>query len=271
MRLGLSSYAYAWAIGVQGHEPANPMNSFGLLQKAIDYQLSCLQIADNLPLHLLGEKERQLLADKARQHNIRIEVGMRGLIPENIEQYLDLAEFFESLVLRAVIDSDNFKPDIHSVIGIIKDYLPEFTMRNIRLAIENHDRMKAREFARIIESIGDNHVGICLDSVNSLGAGEGLDEVIRILGPYTINFHIKDFTIKRVNHMMGFIVEGTPAGKGMLPVKKILNQLTRWSRCESGILELWTPPLKDLEQTIELENKWVIESLAFLNDFFIDV
>jgi sugar phosphate isomerase/epimerase len=268
MKLGISSYAYTWAIGVPGQVPEHPMDCFHLLNKAIDSQVSCLQIADNLPLHRLQHQERHELFKKAQNALIGIEVGMRGLSIDNLERYIDLAEYFRSPILRAVIDFDDFRPGIQEIIGIIRDFLPELTSRNIQLAIENHDRFKATEFARIIETIGDSHVGICLDSVNSMGAGEGLDEVLRILGPYTINFHIKDFIVKRASHMMGFSIEGAPAGKGMLPIEEIILKLEKWGECESGILELWTPQSETLEETIRLEEKWVEQSINFLKPFF---
>ena len=92
-----------------------------------------------------------------------------------------------------VIDSKGFVPDLKPIISIIRDLLPELKSRNIRLAIENHDRFKAREFEKIIQAVGSDLVGICLDSVNSMGAGEGFETVSEILLPYTINLHVKDF------------------------------------------------------------------------------
>ena len=268
MRLGISSYAYTWAIGVPGSMPPKPMGCNQVLEKAIKLKVDCLQIADNLPLHTLSSEERYGLLQRARENQVNIEVGMRGMTEKNMNMYIDLAEYFRSPVLRTVIDVDEFRPGITEVISIIKDYLPEFKARNISLAIENHDRFKATEFARIIEAVGDIHIGICLDSVNSMGAGEGMDEVLRILGPYTINFHIKDFIVKRASHMMGFVVEGRPAGEGMLPVEEILDKLNKWGQCESGILELWTPPQDNLISTIELENNWAEKSISNLKKYF---
>lgn len=264
MKLGISSYAYTWAIGVPGQIPDRPMDCFQLLEKAADFQVSCIQIADNLPLHLLEQQPRYQLLKRAKDAQIGIEVGMRGLTPENFERYVDLAEYFRSPILRTVIDGGEFRPGLNEIVSIIKDFLPELISRNIQLAIENHDRFKATEFARIIEAVGDIHVGICLDSVNSMGAGEGLEEVIRILGPYTINLHIKDFIVKRASHMMGFMVEGTPAGQGMLPIEEIFMRLGKWGECESGILELWTPPAGNLKETITKESSWAEMSIGYL-------
>ena len=142
--------------------------------------------------------------------------------------------------------------------------IPECKASGIKLAIENHDRFKAREFEEIIQSVGSEWVGICLDSVNSMGAGEGFEEVARILLPYTINLHIKDFTIRRVIHKMGILIEGSPAGKGMLNIKDLFESINKLDRCRSAILELWTPPESNIEDTIIKENKWANESLEYL-------
>jgi sugar phosphate isomerase/epimerase len=163
-----------------------------------------------------------------------------------------------------VIDGAGFEPDLKSVISIIKELQPEFESYKISLVIENHDRFKARDFEKIIQSVGSEWIGICLDSVNSMGAGEGFEEVSRILLPYTINLHIKDFTIRRVSHKMGIIIEGSPAGKGMLNVRDTVESLNKYNRCQSAILELWTPPESNIEDTVIKENKWANESLEYL-------
>jgi len=163
-----------------------------------------------------------------------------------------------------VIDNDSFKPDVSSVISITKDLLPELKKRNIKLAIENHDRFRAREFEKIILETDPACVGICLDSVNSMGAGEGFDLVSEILAPFTINLHIKDFTIYRVSHKMGFVIEGRPAGKGMLDIPSLIDKINPYGQCRSAILELWTPPAETLEYTIAKENEWADVSVEYL-------
>jgi sugar phosphate isomerase/epimerase len=163
-----------------------------------------------------------------------------------------------------VIDSADFEHDLPTIISIVRELVPELVSRKIKLAIENHDRLKAREFEKIILSAGSEMVGICLDSVNSMGAGEGFETVSEILLPYTINLHIKDFTIRRVPHKMGLVIEGTPAGRGMLNIKELIHKLDATKRCRSAILELWTPPGDSVEETIKKEEKWAEESIKYL-------
>ena len=191
-------------------------------------------------------------------------MGGRGLTPGHTLRCLEAAAILGSPLLRMVIDSPGFEPGIADAVSIIRDLLPEFRSRNIRLAIENHDRFRAQEFEKLVNGCGSDLVGICLDSVNSLGAGEGFETVCRVLIPYTINLHVKDYTIRRLPHKMGFLVEGQPAGKGMLDIPDLVRRLGVTLKCESAILELWTPPETRLEDTIGKEETWAIESINYL-------
>lgn len=264
MRLGVSSYTYTWAVGVPGSMPLKPLSPNDLIDKAAASGLTLVQIADNLPLEKLEEIELAVLRKYGQAKGVEIEMGGRGLTPEHTIRCIEAAATLNSPILRMVIDGTGYEPDLDYVISVIKDLIPEFRSRKIKLAIENHDRFKAREFEKIIHSVGSEWVGICLDSVNSMGAGEGFEEVSRILLPYTINLHIKDFTIRRVSHKMGIVIEGTPAGSGMLNIRELVNKLYFTNSCQSAILELWTPPEKEIDDTIVKEERWANESIEYL-------
>ena len=107
-------------------------------------------------------------------------------------------------------------------------------------------------------------MGICLDTVNSFGALEGPEVVVEALAPYTVNLHVKDFIIRRANHMMGFAIEGTPAGQGRLDIPWLLERLRAAGRDPNAIIELWTPPEPDLAATIAKEDAWARESVAYM-------
>jgi len=264
MKPGISSYTYTWAVGVPGSMPEKPLTATGLIDRAAEAGVPVVQIADNLPLEYLSHKELINLKEYASGKGVSFEMGGRGLTPDHTMRCLETAVILNSPILRMVIDSPGYEPDLITIITIIRELIPEFKARNIRLAIENHDRLKAREFEKIIMATGSSYAGICLDSVNSMGAGEGFETVSEILLPYTINLHLKDFSISRVSHRMGLKVEGTPAGKGMLNIPDLLGKLNKKEDCESAIIELWTPPEKDIELTILKENQWADESINYL-------
>jgi sugar phosphate isomerase/epimerase len=266
MRLGISSYGFTWAIGVPGYPVKKPMNAVQLLEKAVELDVACIQIADNMPLHHMDHAGLHQLKKTADSLHVAVEIGTRGLKPDNIRTYLDIAEQFESPVLRAVIDAAGFEPAIPEIILIIQQLQPELESRNIKLAIENHDRFKAQEFVQIMDAVQSKFIGICLDSVNSMGAGEGVHVVTELLAPYTFNMHVKEFIIRRIDHKMGFQIEGKPAGQGMLPLEWMLSKLT--PNCTSAILEQWVPPEKTIAETIAKEEEWARLSIEYLRTFF---
>ncbi len=251
-----------------GFRPQTPLSAFDLLQKAAEAGLRVVQFGDNLPLHTLSADERAALSRQARQLGLRLEVGTRRLTPDNLNAYLSIARQLGSPFLRMVIDDADYHPGENEVIRTINECLPALREQQIILALENHDRFPAASLERIIRATDPDGVGICLDSVNSLGADEGSREVLRILAPYTVNFHVKDFTIRRVEHKMGFVVEGCPAGQGLLDIPETLAELARHGRCRTATLEVWSNPEPTIEATVARETRWVQQSLEYLKPLF---
>lgn len=268
MQLGISTYTYGWGIGVPGKTPARPLTELDLLDQARAFGLRLVQFGDNLPLHELPEEQLQALAKQAKEQGLALELGARRLSPEHLHRYLDLAERLEARILRFVVETPGYEPDLPEVIALLREAVPELERKNVTLGLENHDRLKAGEFADIMERVGSERVGICLDSVNSMGAGEGLEQIVDTLAPYTINLHVKDFGIRRLPHLMGFQIDGRPAGQGMLQVPWLLEKLAPFHRCRTAVLEQWVVPEEDLETTIAKEKAWAEESVAYLRPFF---
>jgi 3-oxoisoapionate decarboxylase len=264
MLLGLSTFAYAWAIGIPGYPPPQPMDAHTFVRRAAELGVRLVQIADNLPLHRLGAVEIDQLLAETRRLSIRVEVGTRGIAPEHLRLYLGLAQQFESPILRVVVDTADHHPSPEEVVAILRPLMPEFERARVTLAIENHDRFKVRTVIDILQQVNSPRIGICLDTVNSFGAGEGPEIVVKVLGPQVVNLHIKDFSIRRHHHMLGFEVEGTAAGQGMLDVPWLLAQLRQYGRDCNAILETWPPPEAGVVQTIAKEDRWARESIQYL-------
>jgi sugar phosphate isomerase/epimerase len=239
-----------------------------LIEKAVELGVQVVQVADNLPLDKFSEIELLKIRNFAEDLNIKIEVGAKKMTLENLERYIEMAVFFDSPIVRFVIDGECFQPGLEEIHSIIKNVIPLLENYKIILAIENHDRFQAAEFAEMVEKADSKYVGICLDSVNSMGAGEGLETVIEKLAPLTVNLHVKEFSVKRVFHKMGFVIEGCPLGEGMLPVFELIKKVS--PRCQSAILEQWTPPEESIEKTIEKEARWAEISIKYLKDTLIN-
>jgi 3-oxoisoapionate decarboxylase len=267
MKAGISSYTYTWAIGVPGKEPEHPMTVYHLLEKAVELGAEVVQIADNLPLDQFSQPELLKIKNMAEDLHLNIEVGARKMTFENLEKYIELSVFFHSPILRFVIDGKDYSPDLEEIHKVIKKAVPLLESNKVILAIENHDRFKAAEFAEMVYRSGCRQIGICLDSVNSMGAGEGLETVIDKLAPLTVNLHVKEFSINRVSHQMGLIIEGCPLGEGMLPLRELVQKVS--SRCHSAILEQWTPPEDNIDKTIVKEALWAHRSIRKLKEIIL--
>jgi sugar phosphate isomerase/epimerase len=264
MKLGISSYTFAWAIGVPGYESETPMTAPDLLDQANALGVNVVQIADNLPLHRLAPAALSALADRATEDGIDLEIGTRGIAPDHLRTYLDLAVQLGSPILRVVTDTADHQPTEDEIAATIQAFVPALAEAGVTLAIENHDRFPSSVLADVLQRIDSEHVGICLDTVNSFGALEGPERVVETLGPWTVNLHVKDFTISRASHQMGFTIEGRPAGQGRLDVPWLLSRLRSMERDVNAILELWTPPEPTPADTVAKEQAWAVESVAYL-------
>ncbi|WP_128546374.1 sugar phosphate isomerase/epimerase family protein [Larkinella soli] len=264
MQIGISSYTYGWAVGVPGNRPDRPLNEQALLDRALRFGVRVVQIGDNWPLHELPTDRLAALRKRATETGIALEVGARGLRPEHLYRYIDLTHRLGSRLLRFVIDARGYEPDLDSVTALLREAEPTLREKGVTLGLENHDRLKAVAFADLIERVGSPCVGICLDSVNSMGAGEGLAEVVATLAPYTVNLHLKDFGIRRLPHLQGFQIDGRIAGQGMLNVPWLVGEVARSGRCRTAVLEQWVVPEPDMDDTIAREARWAEESISYL-------
>jgi 3-oxoisoapionate decarboxylase len=255
MKVGISSWTYPWAIGVKAYPPRNPLSGLQLLERACAMGAQVVQIADNLPIDSAG------LARLGRAAaGITIELGTRGTEPENLRRYLQYAVKLGSRLVRTLPSEGRNEENLREV-------LPEFARHGVVLALENYERLPSAELAGLVQGLNSPWVGICLDTVNSLGSLEAPGYTIRTLAPYTVNVHVKDFDIVRVPHMMGFEVVGRPAGQGRLDLRSLTEQVRAHGRDPNLIIEQWPPLLGSLEETIAHEAAWAQAGLEYLKSY----
>lgn len=267
MKLGLGSYAFTWAIGIPGHawSPVHSLTPLDLLKEADRLGTRVLQLCDNLPLTRLSAHDLDIFEAEAGRCGICIEVGTRGLDASDLRAQLALAVRFRSPFVRVVPGHEPGADTPEGTARRLGEVLPEFADHGVRIALENHDRMTSGELAGLVETLGPDRVGICLDTVNSFGALEGPEVVVERLAPFTCCLHVKDFTIRRVEHQMGFVIEGCAAGQGRLHVPWLLDRLQRDAPGPfNAILECWVTPEATLEATIARETVCREASLAYL-------
>jgi 3-oxoisoapionate decarboxylase len=265
MRAGFSSYAVGWALTPDA-PPELRLDPGGVIALAERLGYQTVQLADNAPLDALSSHERQRLQRQAESAGISIELGTRGLSPQTLERYVDLAREFSSPFLRTVVDVPHDEPDPGTVIKRLRDQTGALARAGVILAVENHDRFGSATLAEIMRAVDSPWVGICLDTANSFGAGEDVRTVLAALGSYVVNVHLKDVRARRVPYLQGFTIEGTPLGTGQVPLEWVVRELERHGRCQSATLEHWVPPDPHLEDTIRKERKWCEQSTVKMRE-----
>ncbi|MGL6267107.1 MAG: sugar phosphate isomerase/epimerase family protein, partial [Chitinophagaceae bacterium] len=210
MKLGIGSYTYGWNVDIAYNKDIRlkAMDESDLIEKAVQFNIHLLQLGDNLPMHEWNELRLNAFEQSLKQHQIILEIGARGLTEDHLYRYIHLCKRFNSKILRFVTDGQGWKPSIDQIVNCISSNLSCLIDNDITLALENHDRFKSTEYAEIMNRVNNVHLGICLDTVNSMGAGESVDYIVDTLSPYTVNLHIKEFGIARLAHNQGFIIDG---------------------------------------------------------------
>jgi sugar phosphate isomerase/epimerase len=254
MRLGIGSYAYMWAIGFEGARPRAPMAAHGLIRQAVEFGVEAIQFGPNIGYAAVDLKA-------AREAGLEVETGVTGLeIGEAVREAGAAGIRFVRTVLQE--EAEN-APSPAAIESGLRALLPVLEVHGVRLGLEN-SVTPAADLKRMLESIASPHVGITLDTANSLAIGEGWRHVLELLAPHTLCLHLKDFRTRREWHRMGFRVAGAPAGEGDLDAPLLLGELRRAGFDGSVILEQWVPEQATLDETIALERRWARDGIAYL-------
>lgn len=108
----------------------------------------------------------------------------------------------------------------------------------VKLAVENHKDLEVTELVQLMQKLSSPHVGVCLDTGNSLALLESPLEVVVALAPYTFTVHLKDIAVAEAEK--GFLMAEVPLGKGALPLGSMLEVLRREAPHADFYLEMIT-------------------------------
>jgi len=153
MRLGIGTYAYMWSIGFPGAQPAQPMTALDLLAKARELGVHVVQIGPNLPLDRLSEAEVDAVVKQAREWDIELEVGTRGLETEHLRRQLATAKRLGATLLRTIPEvAGGSVPPLAEVADYLRAIIPDLAAAGIRLALEN-GKIPARDLSGLLDSL----------------------------------------------------------------------------------------------------------------------
>jgi len=232
------------------------------LDKAVSLDAEAVQICDNLPLDGLSATELVELAKRATALGLVLEVGIRGSQPVHVRRYLEIAQQVGARVLRVVLAGPDWEPSFEESMAFLTGMVPGLRAAGVALAIENRFSMHPAELARLVRAVNDPLVGICLDPLNSITRLVGVGETVRALAPLALSVHAKDAVISRPG--AGFYIVGCPLGKGLVDLAGMLDAVRAAGHSPNVFVEGWMDPLEDEEATLEQEEAWARDGMAYL-------
>ena len=264
-KLGVGSWTFPWATGtVQDCRPEPILDPVGVVQRTIDIGVPVVHFLDNLPLDSFDRQVLDRARDLATEHGIEVEIGTRGTEPPHLLKFLEIAQQMGARLLRTMGGWHKAPATRDEIKANFRKVLPRFSDAGVRIALENYEAYSTADIAAIVREIDSPSLGVCLDLTNSFAAMESADEILSNLAPFTISVHLKEFTVERLDFLMGFAFRGKPTGQGVLPLTKIFETLLAKSRKANVIVEQWPPFHENLEKTIEMELDWARQGVDYL-------
>jgi len=108
----------------------------------------------------------------------------------------------------------------------IRSLAPVLRAHESRINTETHGDVTTFELIRLIEDVGPDIAGICLDTANLLCHCENPASAVRRAAPYVHMTHIKDAMITFTNS--GYRRQSLPPGRGILDWRTILPALAEY-------------------------------------------
>jgi sugar phosphate isomerase/epimerase len=152
---------------------------------------------------------------------------------EKFEAEIRTAKRIGALVVRTVLLSGRryetfasiaaFRRFAESSAQALKLAGPVVARHDVRLAVENHKDWRADELIRVLKQAGNDHIGVCLDTGNSIALLEDPMEVIDALAPFAFTTHFKDMAVEEYRD--GFLLSEVPLGGGILDLPRAIATL----------------------------------------------
>lgn len=263
MRLGIGTYAFRWAVGTPTFPSPNPLTAGRFVRLVAELGAEVAQFAENLPLERLTPAELDELRRTADGLGVALEVGTAGCTPERLRRHLDIAQRLGSDLVRLVLHSGDCSPTPQQALEALREVLPRYERAGVSIAVENHFLLRSPALLELVRAAQSPALGVCLDTANSIACGEWPLETAKMLAPFALTVHLKDYAIRPDPDGAGLVISGAPLGEGQQDLPQLMRALALpASRNASLILEQWLPKSADPAALLRKELDWVQRGVA---------
>lgn len=259
--IGLSTYAFFW----QWSEVAEkPLKLGSMIYETADQGGTVFQICDYPQLTEFDKHQLESLGRFADDHGITLELGTRGVRPEHLLQFLDIAQRMGVRLVRSMMFTADDRPAPTEAVQLLRQSMPSFEAAGVTVALETYEQLPTATLVATVREVNSPALGICLDPANCVAALELPTAVIDQTADLVRNIHVKDFEFTRQPGWVGFSLVGAPLGTGLLDYDYLINTVRPADRGISRIIEHWLPWQGDAATTIAAEQRWTAINLDYL-------
>jgi len=261
--IGYSTYAFFWR---HSDRMPEPLSLRGALEQTRAAGVELFQICDYAPLD--GFTDAQLRETRAVADDLGmvLELGTKGIAPEHLARFLDTAGVLGASLLRSMVYAPASRPSLPEAEAWLREALPAFEAAGVTLALETYEQIHSRDLVALVEQIGSDALGICLDPANCVANLEHPLDVIARCAPYTRNLHVKDFAFSRRDGWVGFTYSGAEMGTGRLDYDALIAAVRPEARGINRVVEHWLPWQGSAEETARVEARWTERSLNYMKE-----
>ena len=126
-----------------------------------------------------------------------------GTLEEQVGRALRASQIFGATCMRCVLGGDPERPQIEmhidNMIKAVRAIRSRIADSGVKLAVENHGGdLQAREMKMMVEAVGTDVMGVCLDSGNPVWMLEDPHMTLETLIPYAETSHVRDSAVWKV-------------------------------------------------------------------------
>ena len=259
--IGLGTYAYFWQ---HSDRVPQPLSLIGAFEDTRAQGVDLFQICDYAPLEQMTDTELRDAAEAAGDLGLTIELGTKGIVPEHLSRFLAIAEVFDARLVRSMLYGPDSRPSLHEAETWLRHAMREYETAGVTLALETYEQLATADLVGLVEVVGSDHLGICLDPANVVARLENPRTCVEQTAALTKNVHVKDFAFARQPGWVGFTYSGASMGSGLHDYAHLLGAVRPRERGINEIVEHWLPWQDDAETTIRTEREWTRATLEHL-------
>jgi len=259
--IGLGTYAFFWQ---HSDRVAEPLSLVGAFEVTRELGVGLFQICDYAPLEQMTDAELRDAARAARDLGLTIELGTKGIVPEHLTRFLQLADVFDAQLLRGMVYGPDSRPSLAEAETWLRSMMRSFESAGVTLALETYEQVATTDLVGLVERVASPRLGICLDPANVVARLESPRDCVELTAPVVANVHVKDFAFDRQPGWVGFTYSGAAMGTGLHDYPHLLATVRPRQRGINEIVEHWLPWQGDAETTVRTEREWTRATLEQL-------